>query len=243
MTLSIKARLQLFKTWKAVHPTTGLRDFRSAFKQPFHSTGFGRGADGAWDPEKRGIYHFYSMPDDFRPQPAHKVAKLGHTGWYSDNNQDILLVPHVFQLPSNRNGLNRRNGIGEAGRLHYFPGYQNDCSGVVTVDLLDGYDSATSAAYAADSMAERAAEEERDFDAQQLAEHDIEEARGEIHRINQKALQLRKNSRRGGKLIEVPAGIAEALDFTRRAYIEQRAAQLKIISARQENYWSAVFGY
>lgn len=243
MTLSIKARLQLFKTWKAVHPTTGLRDFRSAFKQPFHRTGFGRGADANWHPKKRGIYCFHSMPEDFRPQPAHKVAKLHHTGWYSDNNQDSLLVPHVFQLPSNRNGLNRQNGIGEPGRLHYFAGYHDDCSGVVTVDLLTGYDSATSAAYAADSMAERDAEEYRDFDAQQLAEHDIEEARGEIHRINQKALELRRNSRQGGKLIEVPAGIAEALDFTRRAYIEQRAAQHKIIRDRQDNYWSAVAGY
>lgn len=243
MTFSIKARLNLFKTWKECHPTTGLDDFSSAFKKPSHRTEFGLGAAGSWDPEKRGIYYFYSMPDDYRAKKAGEVVSLKHTGWYSDNHQDGLFVPFVFQLPSNSNGLNRQSMTNADQRLHYFAGYHDTCSDTVTVNLLDGYDSPRDAAWAADSMAERDAEESRDYYAKDSAEQDIESARQAIHAINQKALELRKKSRPGGKPFDLDPVIAEAVGLTRRAYIDQRAEQHKIIRDRENDYWSAVAGY
>lgn len=243
MTFSIKARLNLFKTWKECHPATGLDGFRSAFKKPGCRTQFGTGAAGNWDPEKRGIYYFHSMPDDYRPKKADDVTRLGHNGWYSDNHQDGLYVPYVFQLPSNRNGLNRDNALDLEERLHHFPGYLDNCSGRVVVDFFDGYMTPQEAARAADSMAEGDAEESREYYAKDSAEQDIDQARQEIHAINQKALELRKNSCRGGKPFDVHPVIAEAVDLTRRAYIERRAKQHKIIRDRQNDYWTAVPSY
>lgn len=103
---------------------------------------------------------------------ADKLARIDHTGWFTDEFQDSLVRGVVYQLPA-------RNG-----RAVYVSGYDNpdngaaDNGGPAAIDFgtlwegLPGGDyarddrsSASDAANHADNLAERMAEKERDYNA------------------------------------------------------------------------------
>ena len=90
------------------------------------------------------------MPD-LRWKWADEVIDLSHTGWWSDEHGDSEKIRGlVFRLPSGRGFLAGWSmGKGMASSLDY-----------------DIYSDEESAAYAADSMAEDVAEQQREFEAE-----------------------------------------------------------------------------
>lgn len=211
--------------------------FRSAFRQPGWRNGdggyaayatkeFGLGGEGNRRIDEPNTWYTHTNSPSFcrEPKEAHKVVNLRHTGWYADNHRDMLYVGVVAQL---------------AGREHgerWIAGYEDKESDRYTFDLSCTYGEASSAAHAADSMAQHDAEESRDFYAQDRAEQDIAEARAEIHQINQEALKLLREAK--GKSF-TPA-VCSAVKAAMHGFLADRQAQFKIIADREHDYWSAV---
>jgi hypothetical protein len=117
--------------------------------------------------------------------------RVDHTGWYTDPHGDTgTLAGYVLQLPA------------RGGKPQYLPGTAHTEYDGVTVYPLDRYDSPLDAAGAADHIAEREAESEREYNAAwqagsrwaQLGEEVAELRRGIIRAVRQfkearKALQ------------------------------------------------------
>ena len=109
---------------------------------------------------------------------CHDVARgcdrwrsIDHTGWYTDPYGDTgeLAVGYVIQLPS-------RNGA-----PLYVPAVADPCNAdCYIVDFHDCSTDKMDAALAADHMAERYAEAERDYRTRDAAEQRIEELREEV---------------------------------------------------------------
>ena len=97
---------------------------------------------------------------DLRAKWCDEVSgvRLNHTGWYCDEFGDGDKIRGlVFRLPRGRGFLAGWSmGEGMCGSVDY-----------------DIYDDETSAAYAADSMAEREAEDQREFEAKERAEMEV----------------------------------------------------------------------
>ena len=87
-------------------------------------------------------------------------ARIEHTGWYCDDDGFQTIRGIVLRLPRGRG---------------FLAGWSMGAGMASTIDATI-YDSARDAAYAADSMAERAAERERDYQAAELARLDSEES-------------------------------------------------------------------
>lgn len=100
---------------------------------------------------------FYLASDGapaLRWQWADDVVRLQHQGWFCDEYQDSIIRGVVFRLPHGRGFLAGWSmGEGMASELDLFV-----------------YGDEESAAYAADSMAERVAEAEREYQAAQAEE-------------------------------------------------------------------------
>ena len=82
---------------------------------------------------------------------ADDIINLRHKGWYADDNCDETIRGVVYQLPT-------RNG-----KLQFAYGYAdpiNDGAACLSFDLIDDKDTA---AHWADGIAEREAEEQRDY--------------------------------------------------------------------------------
>lgn len=105
--------------------------------------------------DRRGAGQGFYLDSDgmhaLRWKWADEVIDLGHTGWWSDEYGDSEKIRGlVFRLPSGRGFLAGWSmGKGMASSLDY-----------------DIYSDEESAAYAADSMAEDVAEQQREFEAE-----------------------------------------------------------------------------
>lgn len=97
-----------------------------------------------WESKAQVPFRFTGYADEV-------AARIGHKGWYCDQFQDRTLRGIVFQLPA-------RNGV-----TQYVPGYEESdgWSVVLYLDRLE--EESRDAAYAADSLAERMAEQEREY--------------------------------------------------------------------------------
>lgn len=118
-----------------------------------------------------GERHYPEEDSPFRDTvPAHEIVPLKYTGWLTDPYGDVFRDGHglcwgvVCQLP------------GKRGQCRYVAGFQlGGCDGGPSLDLFTIYESgnpggpyqrdgaAIDAARAADSMAEKAAEQEREY--------------------------------------------------------------------------------
>lgn len=98
---------------------------------------------------------FFYLDSDFMPalrwQWADEIVNLRHTGWYCDEFQDQTIRGFVMRLPHDR-GFLAGWSMGES---------------MASEIELDIYPDEHSAAYAADSLAECAAERQREYEAQQ----------------------------------------------------------------------------
>lgn len=106
---------------------------------------------------------FFYLDSDFMPslrwQWADDVVRLNHTGWYCDDYQDQTIRGIVMRLPHER-GFLAGWSMGES----------------MTSEIeLDIYPDQDSAAYAADSLAEHAAERQRDYEREQALELNFED--------------------------------------------------------------------
>ena len=101
---------------------------------------------------------FFYLNSDFMPtlrwQWADSIVQLDHNGWYSDDFEDQTIRGFVMRLPKNR-GFLAGWSMGE------------NMASEIEVDI---YPDQESAAYAADTMAEHAAERQRDYEREQALE-------------------------------------------------------------------------
>lgn len=99
------------------------------------------------------------------PEEAHTIVSMRHTGWYTreDPAKDDLYVPCVVKL---------------RGRRGFLACYREECSNGYLVDLSEIHETPEDAARAADNLAERNAEKEREYqEAWQAGQecHDLRE--------------------------------------------------------------------
>jgi hypothetical protein len=190
-----------------------------------------RAADepGKWFTEDK--YQIGAYVDD-----AHKIDKrINHTGWYTDAFCNDTLIGGVARLRTSRG-------------TYYIPvTYQTDCDGsthwmnhaeiVPRGSTEDAHAQAKrDAARAADSLAESEAEDCREANAKQEAEHDIEWARERIHELNQEALPLLREI----KYHKPSPVICKALRSHLARLLAERTAEFKTIAAREDDFWTAV---
>lgn len=145
---------------------------------------------------------------------AHELARLDHTGWYTDNAEDMTLIPVVLSL------RNPRKINDDGGHQFYIAATRHSDWYGVTIYVDTVYTTPRAAAYATDSIAEREAEKAREYDAKDQAELRILEQREAIHDINREALPLIAEL----KSIALPNHICKAVKGTLDALLKQRAA-------------------
>lgn len=160
-----------------------------------------RGYVGTWQKEA-GLYFVEDAESLFRNvEKAHEVGGRYDrirglaTGYYCDPWQESLCVAYVVQLPSRK------------GRARFAPGYRFEESGGLTVDLARAFEgeegdsdqentgARKEAARAADQMAERAAEEERDYQTAGAAGSRWADLKAEEEEARAEALAILKERR------------------------------------------------
>ena len=137
----------------------------------------------------RGFYLDSDGMPDLRWQWCDEVegARIRHTGWFCDDGQSQTIRGIVMRLPKGRG---------------FLAGWSMGEGMASTIDYSPIFDNAADAAHCADSMAESAAESEREYQAREnekavalaLAELDVEEKTAEL----EKAIALRHRAKFGG---------------------------------------------
>lgn len=154
-----------------------------------------------------------------------EITYLRNQGYYADNYGDEVLRGAVWRLPA------------RGGQEMFVYGYGDPNNEDAALICFVPTDDRRAAAQRADGMAEKAAEDSREFYVKDRAEQDILQAREEIHDINASALQLLHEIKAAGSRFS-PA-ICNALKTQVRALLEERRAQFKIIAARKNDFLSA----
>lgn len=118
---------------------------------------------------------------------AHEILPrtVRHTGWFCDNFGDTTYTGQVWQLPA-------RNG-----EALYLSGYSDSEAGGAIVDFTICYEKTTAALWA-DSLAQREAEESRDYYAKEEKQREVEELKERVEGLHVELknwLENRKNTR------------------------------------------------
>ncbi len=104
------------------------------------------------------------------PRPVHEMLhSVQRTGWFIDDFYDDVFTGYVFRLPHGRFAIGYRDSMSD--------GYMIDKTSVFDPDDEIG------AALAADSMAEIAARNERDYQRREIARVRLEEGRAELAQL------------------------------------------------------------
>lgn len=147
-----------------VYRYTSPLNHRHAWLGDEHGQTFSRDGTRAYMPA--------SMLDGFRDiGAAHDIVRLRHTGWYNDADGSETIAGHVWQLPA-------RNG-----EPVYLSGYVEQESGYCTLDATRGriatYSDKEDAARAADALAEKDAEKEREYSERWQAAREADDERND----------------------------------------------------------------
>lgn len=134
-----------------------------------------------------------SIADGFRDiGDSHDIVRMDHTGWFKDADMSETICGHVWQLPA-------RNG-----EPVYLAGYREPDSGYVILEVngkrFATYDDKEDAARAADGLAERVADEEREYNERWHAAHDADT---EADDAKQEMRDIRKRLRRVAATVRV----------------------------------------
>lgn len=168
---------------------------------------------------------------------AHKLTRIRHNGWYADNFQDSLIIGGVAKMRTSRGTLyipvTHCDGWG--GTRHYIRDGEMAPRGS---DEATHEQAVRDAAHTADGLAEREAEESRDYYAKDAAEQDILTARDRVHAINDEALSLIREIKANGK--DYTPAVCKALRSELTGLLRQRRAEFKTIAAREADYRTAV---
>lgn len=139
--------------------------------------------------------------------PYFDDALVDHTGWFNDNFQDETICGRVYQLPA------------RDGKPVYLPAVSDPNNDAAIIDFHGATDDLREAIYAADSMAERMAEDERRYQAEESAKQRIEEIDEEIKTTRADLLtlirELRANCDKLSGLASVRAVIREHIQSVR----------------------------
>jgi hypothetical protein len=189
-----------------------------------------------WSQDRQTIF-----VDDLKDCPfifegdAGDLAKIGHTGWYTDHYCDNLVKGAVmsFRNPGRLYGEDDNTG-NQTHKVYLAAYYETDADGA-TIDYSYFYETARAAAYGADRLAERAAEKEREFQAKDQAERDIEDHRADIHRLNKETLALIKEVKQQASIF--PATVCDLIRDHIESVVEQRREKFERIAALQANFW------
>ena len=155
---------------------------------------------------------------------ADQLANISHTGWYVDDDGVLGTLRGVVLSFRNPHKLNDR----DEGHRFYVAGTEHSEWGNCTYYPGDIYDNKRSAAYAADSIAEREAGKECDYQREDQAQQDKERAREDIHTLNKTTLALIKEVKAADPF--TPA-ICAALKSSIEDLLQERAKLWKRIEA------------
>lgn len=221
----LKNRLAFYKS-KAAKCGADWREYASAKNSFSRSPVKCPPVHGAWhNGKKRWIENTGSIGLRFVCYADQELRYLNHTGYFGDHFQDQIIRGAVWQLPA------------RDGAPVYVYGYEDpNNAGAALVDF-DYTNNKRDAAKWADSIAEREAEESREYYAKDAAGQHIEAARGEIHNTNRDALALIKEIKQAGQFTPAVCG---ALKSELRRMLDYRAKQFQLITKRQDDFWSAV---
>lgn len=194
---------------------------------------------GRWSDDREEFYceNFEGFREIGR---ADEVAKsegcwrsIDHTGWYTDHWQSDTMAGYVLQLPS-------RGGVPV-----YVPATKHSEWDGVTIYPKHRYDDKMECARAADSYAEEAAEKERDYQAKEQANHDIEQAHTEMKENIFTAGELLSELKqaKASNLCKALPTIMRQVAADLRKFREENHRLLKRIKELRDNYWKAVEGF
>lgn len=143
---------------------------------------------------------------------AHKVAprSIRHTGWWCDEYQDTKATGVVFLLPHGR----------------YIYGYKLSDQDGAYLDF-DYTDCEITAANMADDMAQRVAEEEREYHEKADREFALSEARERLSELRHEILRLVHEL----KSYNHRPTIDRALQYRLMSLLKERREQFKILNA------------
>lgn len=153
--------------------------------------------------------------------------KRGTTGYYADNCQHTVICWCVIKIaPANRK--HAREAI--YAPVTYGTGYEG-----VTIHV-DHSGSLDDAKRRGEQLAEREADESREYHAKDQAEQRIEEARERIHEINKTVIPCLKELR----TVTLSSAICGVLRSKIMDYLSEREACFSRIDALTNNPWGAV---
>lgn len=121
---------------------------------------------------------------EIRDESCRRGRIVDHNGWYCDEFQDSTVYGVVLQFPA-------RNG-----ECQYFPGIVWTGSDGVTCYPLDRYDNIKDCARAADSIAEKLGEQEREYQEAWRAGNDATELEKQIKEDRRTILTTIRNAKR-----------------------------------------------
>jgi hypothetical protein len=162
---------------------------------------------------------------------ADKIARIDHTGWFTDEYQDNTLRGAVVQLPA------------RAGRCVFLAGYVDTFGGSFRFSTADVFigdegEAKREAAYWADQLAEHAAEDEREYNIKESANTRAEELAERNKEILSDVLALW--AERDSVFACGHALAVAELETRCRGLIEEHKDNAKTIEELQDNPYSIV---
>ena len=185
------ARQQLPEQFKRQPKTEVLNDYIS---RKYSKYGYRKNSPIAYNPESKENHYRWveHISDGLREvDEASKIIRLDHTGWFVDNFQDETVHGIVYRLPA-------RDGKEQFAPAVNDP-WNQDCA---LVDFHSITDDKEDAARWADSMAERYAEKEREFQAEESAKMRIEDINEEIKKEYQEFRRISRELRANCAVIQ-----------------------------------------
>ena len=192
----------------------------------------------AWveKPTKNGL-RLVGFADEIAKRDYAHCGGIGHNGWYIDDFQDVVYRGVVYQLP------------GKHGKARYLAGYAdpyNDAAFLGLGRVFEGLpdpDTARDAAYAADAIAERAAEREREFNEVANARFQYDTIPAELSQVRRDIIHIAAEARLARQFVQSET-LCAVVRKSVRALLDQRE---KLIAKRQKladgysrsPYWEA----
>lgn len=226
---SPRKRLATLKALAARYTQYG--DRRSIYRQGFTPMAMRHFPMNAGNLEQAARRFFENQTDaDLRFAGwADAHVRLRHTGWYADNHNEEIFRGAIFRLSAKGRQARFVAGYGESMN----DGFVLDLTGVWVNDLFG-------AAREADRLAERAAEDARDYEARESASIRIDEIAGELVSIRTDILTLCRSIRQACPGIGHHQPIRKVLRTTLQSHRQNRAALVRERDRLQDNYWSVV---
>lgn len=230
------ARLAYYKAYAAQR--TGYDTWKDACWQK--PTILANGKDSlSWN-EKQNVLYVDSLENApvVLAGDAHTLAKIDHTGWYVDQFCDDVLKGAVVAIRNPRTLNGEDDNTGNKTHLQFYPATYCTAWDGATIYISEVYETAREAAYRADRIAERLAEDEREYQAKEQAQIDIDEAKAEIHKMNREFLALRAETKQAGQ--SYTPHVCEAIREKLSDILDERERLFDRIAKLQDNFWFAV---